>query len=86
MSIFALRKIEAVTGIQNFFELLVEGKSNYESFTREVQSNPKYYSELKTILSYMNLVADLRMLPQKKFRDITPVQDSIRNDYKRRTY
>lgn len=78
MSIFALRKIEAISGIQHFYELLIDGKSQYESFTREVQINPSYYSELKIILSYMNLVADLRMLPQKKFKDITPAKEVVK--------
>ncbi len=78
MLIFALRKIEAIVGKQSFYELLIEGNSQYEDFTKKVKKNPQYYSELKTILAYMNLVVELKMLPKAKFRDITPIKDTVR--------
>lgn len=78
MSIFTLKKIEAVAGKQEFFELLIDGKSQYEEFHLEISEQTTYVSELKTILSYMSFVAELRMLPQSKFRDITPSNDNVK--------
>ncbi len=71
---FALRKIDAIIGRQSFYELLINGKSQYEEFTHQVKRNPQYYSELKSLLTYMNLVANLNMLPKTKFRDITSLK------------
>jgi hypothetical protein len=76
---FALKKIEAVVGKQQFFELLVDDVSQYKQFMAEISDNPQYVSEVKTILTYMNLVAELRVfLPKTKFRDITPSKDKIK--------
>lgn len=78
MSTFALKTIEAVKGKQQFYELLIDGYSQYEEFTNEVAHNPQYKSELLTILSYMNFVANLKLLPDKKFKDITPTKDATK--------
>jgi len=78
MSIFALRKIEAVKGKQQFYELLVDGVSNYKQFSDSIKDNSQYCSEMRTILAYMNFVAELKMLPKTKFRDITPAKDNVK--------
>lgn len=78
MSIFELKKIEAIVGKQHFYELVIDGHSQYEEFTNTVKSNPQYYSEFKTILAYMTFVSDLKMLPKTKFRDITPSKDWVK--------
>ncbi len=78
MPIFELRKIEAIVGKQQFYELLIDNNSQYEDFTNEVKKTPQYYSELKTVLTYMTLVAELKMLPRGKFRDITPAKDKVK--------
>lgn len=76
---FALKKIEAVDGKQQFFELIIDGVSQYEQFIAEISDNPQYMSEVRTILTYMNLVAELKVfLPKTKFRDITPGDSKIK--------
>jgi hypothetical protein len=76
---FALKKMETIVGKQQFFELLIDNVSQYEQFEAEIRDNPQYLSEMKTILAYMNLVAELRLrLPKNKFRDITPSKDKVK--------
>ena len=78
MSIFVLKKLEAVTGKQQFFELVVDGKSQFDSYCQKVKENNQYYSELLKIFTLMNLVAQLKMLPKTKFRDITPAKEDVK--------
>lgn len=62
---FELKQLETVVGRQHFFELIIDGKSQYEQFSKEIASNPPYVSEQKTILTNMNIVANLGALPEK---------------------
>jgi len=78
MPTFVLRKIKTVLGKQEFFELFIDNESQFEKYFEEVKTNPQYYSEFKTILSYMNLVAELRMIPKEKFKDITPEKENVK--------
>ena len=76
---FALNKIKAISGKQQFYDLLIDGVSQHEQFISEIENNKQYYSEHKTILSYMDHVANLkRILPKKKFRNITPSKENIK--------
>ncbi len=76
---FALNKIEAISGKQQFYDLLIDGVSQYEQFISEIENNPQYYSEHKTILAYMDHVANLnKRLPKKKFKNITPSKENIK--------
>jgi hypothetical protein len=78
MSIFALKKIETIIGKQEFFEIIIDGKSQYKEFCNRIKDNQQYNSELKTILSYMDLAANLVRLPAKKFKNITPQKELIK--------
>lgn len=79
MTKFALRKIQAIEGKQTFYELLIEGRSQFEDFFEKIKNNPQLISEVKSILSYMQYVSDLKsFLPKEKFRDITPEVDKIK--------
>ncbi|TVQ90222.1 MAG: hypothetical protein EA393_06165 [Bacteroidetes bacterium] len=78
MPIFALKKIEAIIGKQEFFEIIIDGKSQYEDFCDKIKGNQQYNSELKTILSYMDLVANLQSLPEKRFKDITLAKETVK--------
>ncbi len=78
MPIFALKKIQAIAGKQEFFEIIIDGKSQYEDFYNEIKNNKQYYSELTTILTYMDLVSNLERLPSKKFKNITPKKELIK--------
>jgi hypothetical protein len=70
MRIFATQIIEAVKGKQVFEKLLVDNVCLLDEFEKEIQDNPQYSSELKTLYAYMNFVANGSSLPLTKFREI----------------
>lgn len=79
MPTFALRKLESVVGKQHFYELLEDGVSHYEAFLEIVGNNSQYLAEIRAILTYMNLVAQLKVfLPKAKFREITPNKERVK--------
>jgi putative component of toxin-antitoxin plasmid stabilization module len=78
MPIFALKKIEAIVGKQEFFYIIIDRKSQFESFCDAIKNNSQYVSELKTILTIMDLVANLQSLPKTKFKDITPPKETVK--------
>lgn len=78
MTTFVLKELEAVKGKQKFFELLVDGKSQFANFCSELKTNTQYFSELLTVFALMEQVAQLRMLPKTKFRDITPKKELVK--------
>lgn len=78
MANFALKKIETISGEQDFFEMIIDGISQYEKFYSSVKTNDRYHSEIKTILAYMDFVANLRSLPNTKFRDITTAKADLK--------
>ena len=77
MTTFVLRKLDAVVGRQQFFEL-VAGNSQFDSFCEEIRERKQYYSELLKIFTLMDLVSQLKMLPKTKFRDITPKNETVK--------
>lgn len=78
MSTFVLKKLEAVVGKQQFFELVVDDKSQFNDYCKAIKDNKQYYSELLKIFTLMNMVSQLKMLPQTKFKDITPNKESVK--------
>ena len=70
MRTFATQIIEAVKGKQIFEKLIVNGLCLLDEFEEEIKVNPQYTSEFKTILSYMDFVANGASLPNTKFREI----------------
>lgn len=78
MATFVLKQLEAVVGKQQFFELVVDGSSQFDNYCRAIKDNKQYYSELLKIFALMNLVSQLKMLPQTKFKDITPKKETVK--------
>lgn len=65
MPIFALQKIEAIKGKQEFDKLIVDGKCPFDEFEKGLEK--QYLSELVGIYHYMQDVADLKTLPPEKY-------------------
>ena len=78
MYTFALHRIEAVKGKQSFFHLEIDGRSEFKSFCENLESNPQYRSEILRLFSIMDLVSNLRLLPDTKVKDITPKKELIK--------
>ena len=78
MSTFVLKELKAIFGKQQFFELIIDGNSQFDNYSKEIKENKQYYSELLKIFTLMDQVAQLKMLPQTKFKDITPKKESVK--------
>ncbi len=76
MSIFALQKIEAIKGKQEFDKLVVDGKCPFDEFENSLES--QYKSELAGIYHYMQDVADLKSVPYAKFHFYDEGKNGVR--------
>ena len=65
MPTFALKKIEAIKGKQEFDKLVVDDTCPFDEFEKNVEK--QYASELVGIYSNMQDVADLKSLPYERF-------------------
>jgi hypothetical protein len=65
MPIFALRKIEAIKGRQQFDKLVVDGKCPFDEF--EANLEEQYKAEMAGIYHYMQDVADLKPVSDDKY-------------------
>lgn len=65
MPTFALEKIEAIKGKQEFDKLIIDDKCPFDDFEKGLEK--RYHSELVGIYSNMQDVADLKSLPYEKF-------------------
>lgn len=78
MSNFALKKYELIDGHQEFDLLVVDDKVQFEDFEADLLGNKQYCSELKTIVAYMEAVANNKSVPSTKFKDITPEKETVK--------
>ncbi len=72
MSIFDLEKIYWVNGKIDFFQLIIDGKNQFLEFEAQLKKEGRYSSELIRLQSRMQEMADLKLLPESKCRNITP--------------
>lgn len=82
---FALKEISELQGKLKIFKLLVNGSCEYDDFESEIQQEGNLTSELRTIEVRLFEIADLKSLPQSKFKDITPKNDSSK-EYEIKTH
>ena len=76
MSTFAVEEIEAIRGKQTFYKLLVDGKAPIDEFEEQLES--KYESEMSSMYFYMEQVANLRSLPDTKFRELKGSKEGVK--------
>lgn len=79
MSTFGLRKVEAVQAKQELDELVIDGIGQLEAFEALLRNEQdRYVSELRTIISYMEYLANGNSLAQNKFKDVTPAGEQVK--------
>lgn len=76
MTIFALEKIEAINGKQQFDKLVVDGICPFDDFERNLEK--QYKSELVGIYHYMEDVSNLKGVAENKFH----FYDKAKGDYR----
>lgn len=75
---FTLKRIEEIVGKLKLFKLLVNDRCEYDEFEKQIKAEASHSSELMTIQARLYDVAELRLLPKEKFRDITPKKEMIK--------
>ena len=78
MSKFVLKEYNNVTGRIKFFKLIEDKICYWDDFCREIQKDSNLTDQLVTVIARMNDIANLRMLPKEKFKDITPEKQAVR--------
>lgn len=68
---FTLKKIEEIEGKQDIFKMEIDGVCLFDEFENDIESKGQYEQELFSIYSLMEDVANNKLLPEPKFRDIT---------------
>lgn len=76
---FALKSVDLEVGNQKI-ELLTEHDNCYfEDFEKEItESHKKYVNELGSIYTILERLSNNESLPEKKFKDITPSKENIK--------
>lgn len=75
---FALKPIEEVVGRLKIFKLLINNRCEYDEFEKKIKGEASLSSELLTIQTRLNDIANCRLLPKNKFRDITPKKERVK--------
>ena len=84
MSKFALKYIDEITGRLKIFKLLVNNNCEYDEFESQIKTDGSYSSELVTIQIRLQEIADGKLLPKEKFRNITPKKE-LAKEYELKT-
>ncbi|NJM93634.1 MAG: hypothetical protein HC842_02295 [Cytophagales bacterium] len=75
---FTLEELSAISGKLKFYHLLIDGVSLYDEFCKELERAGNQKGEIYTLLARMMEMAELRSMPEKKCKDITPKGDSTK--------
>lgn len=78
MPIFALKFIEEIVGRIKIYKLIVDNNCEYDEFESEIEAEGSYVSELTTIQARLQNIADGKLLPKEKFRNITPKKEMVK--------
>ena len=78
MNKFVLKHIDEIVGRLKIFKLLVNNRSEYDEFERQIEKEGTYISELVTIQARLQDIADGKLLPKEKFRNITPKKELVK--------
>ncbi|WP_295653683.1 hypothetical protein [uncultured Mucilaginibacter sp.] len=77
MSTFALKEFNDVIGKIKFFKLIENKICYWDEFCKEIEKDTSWEEQLVSIKSRMNDVANLKMLPDSKFKKITPNKEQV---------
>jgi putative component of toxin-antitoxin plasmid stabilization module len=78
MNKFALIEVNAVKGKIKFFKLDIDGHCPFDEFIERIQNEGNLKKYLPAVFSIMDQIANLQLLPQGKFKDITPKNDPVK--------
>ena len=73
---FATIRVEEINAKEVVEQLIIDGKKQLDVF-EEVLAGTTYISEYRTILTYIEYLADGNTLPKKKFRHLKGAKDGV---------
>jgi hypothetical protein len=76
MTKFATIKVEEINAKEPVEQLVINGKKQLDAF-EEALKGTTYLSEYKTLITYVEYLADGNTLPAKKFRHLKGVADGV---------
>ncbi len=71
MKEYSLNKIEEIDGKQVFYKLEIGGVCQFDEYVNEIIRDGQYIDEYASLIANMEDIANLKLLPKTKFRDIT---------------
>ena len=71
MKKFTLKEIEWIEARQSIYKLEIDNNCQFDMFEKEISYRKQYENELASIYSLIEDVANNKLLPKTKFRDIT---------------
>jgi len=75
---FALQKIDEIQGKLIFYKLTVDGNCEFDEFVNEIKHEGNLVSQLRKIQIRMQEIAEGKVLPKEKFKDITPKKEIVK--------
>lgn len=78
MSKFTLVRLREVVGKISFSKLVEDDYCPFDEFMKEIESEGNLNKHLLSILAIMDQVANLKLLPKSKYKDITPFRELIK--------
>lgn len=78
MSIFALKRIEAIDSKQTVDKLIINDKCQFDEFEDEILKHKKYKSQIGMIYAYLEYISNGETLPATHFKDITPENEKVK--------
>lgn len=71
MAKYTLNPLEEIDGIQDIYKMQIDDLCLFDDFEKEIEKRGQYEEELYSIYSLIEDVANNKLLPKTKFRDIT---------------
>lgn len=68
---FTLNRLEEIDGKQDIYKMQIDNQCLFDDFEKEIEKRGQYEEELASIYSLIEDVANNKLLPKTRFRDIS---------------
>ncbi|MDY0140616.1 MAG: hypothetical protein RBR97_01830 [Bacteroidales bacterium] len=82
---YSFNEITGINGLQSIFKLKIDKRCQFDEFENEVIAQGQYIDEISSIYALMEDVANNKLLPKTKFRDITINKKDKNKEYEFKT-
>ncbi len=85
MGNYTLKWIDEIRGKQKIFKLCIDGNCQFDEYEDEIIRQGQYVEEIGSIYSFIEDIANNKLLPKAKFRDITLTKKDRVKEYEFKT-